>query len=147
MNYNIMNVVYMTVFNADFISVTLGRLRPRLHIAIRHLLFNKAVLYGEKSTFSTGRSTRSPLQHELQTGRIRRCVNFRRPLLANFVLLTIVPPCGIAAWVLLCGLKKWKKFHVHGLHALMSVFSTNATHICLLRVVVVEPDRDGVDGE
>ena len=93
----LINIVYMTVFNADFISVTLGRLRPRLHIAIRHLLFNKAVLYGEKSTFSTGRSTRSPLQHELQIGRIRRCVNFRRPLLANFVLSTIVPPCGVAA--------------------------------------------------
>jgi len=98
MNYYMINIVYMTVFNADFISVTLGRLRPRLHIAIRHLLFNKAVLYGEKSTFSTGRSSRSPLQHELQISRIRLCVNFRRPLLANFVLSTIVPPCSIAAY-------------------------------------------------
>ena len=30
----------MTVFHADFIYVTLRRLRPRLHIAIKDLLFS-----------------------------------------------------------------------------------------------------------
>ena len=39
MNYNVISIVYMTVFHADFISVALGRLRRRLHTAIKDLLF------------------------------------------------------------------------------------------------------------
>ena len=66
MNYNMINIVYMTVFHADFISVTLGRLRAALHIAIKNLPFCLAVLHSKKLTFSTGRSIQYPLKYKLQ---------------------------------------------------------------------------------
>ena len=39
MNYNVISIVYMTVFHADFIYVTLKRLQRRLHMAMKDLLF------------------------------------------------------------------------------------------------------------
>ena len=87
----------MTVCHADFITVTLGRIRWRRHIAIKHLLYSMCQVHGRKSTFLIGRSTPYALQYELQIGRIRRCVNFRRPLLANFVLSSVIRAHCMAA--------------------------------------------------
>ena len=40
-----MIVLYMIVFHADFVFVTLGRLRRRLHTGIKDLLFCLAVVH------------------------------------------------------------------------------------------------------